>query len=212
MSMPVLELSIDGLDTAAALRRLGGNEKLFVGLLRDFIKNQTGTVEAVRKKLEEHDFETAKRLAHTLKGAAGNIGAFKVFEMAGELDKALAEKAAGDDELGPILRSTEEGLAQLVSDLETKISGPEKQAEKRGGKRELSSREVKQFVLKIDELIDFLDKNDLEAEDAAHELFLRLESTPYGESMNTIVTFLDDFDFLSAKEEAARLREMMQEG
>ena len=212
LSMPLREFSIDGLDTAAALRRLGGNEKLFVGLLRDFIKNQTGAVEAVRKKLEEHDFETAKRLAHTLKGAAGNIGAFKVFEMAGELDKALAEKAAGDDELGPILRSTEEGLAQLVSDLEIKISGPEKKAERRGGKRELSSREVKQLVLKIDELIDFIDKNDLEAEDAAHELSLRLESTPYGESMNTIVTFLDDFDFLSAKEEAARLREMMQEG
>ncbi len=52
------------------LRRVGGNNTLYVKLLRQFAVEQADTVERIRTALAAHDVEAATRLAHTLKGVA----------------------------------------------------------------------------------------------------------------------------------------------
>ena len=221
-NVSVKDLNLEGIDTETALNRLGGNEKLFTNLLKDFVKKQAGAAEKIREKLARQDFETAKRLAHTLKGVAGNIGASAVFEKARDLDEAIAEKTAAESEtdnvqkvredLEPLIAAAGEALAESVAVIETALTRLGQENRKGGGSEELSPDEIGQLVEKLDQLMDYLKKNDLEAEEEAEALAKRLDSTQFHDSMNGILTYLDEFDFTAALEEAARLKKLMQEG
>ena len=67
--------SIAGLDTNDGLARVGGNRKLYVKILRQFAEQQGPALDQVADALATGDHALAERLAHTLKGVAGNIGA-----------------------------------------------------------------------------------------------------------------------------------------
>ena len=76
-----------GLDTQDGLTRLAGNRKLYLKLLRQFTEQQ-GTVPAqIGAALAQGDPNLAERLAHTLKGVAGNLGAKPVQTAADELER-----------------------------------------------------------------------------------------------------------------------------
>ncbi len=88
---------IEGLDTKDGLARVAGNRKLYLKLLRQFVEQQGRALEQVSAGLEKGDAVLAERLAHTLKGVAGNIGAETVQAAAGFLEKLIHEKAGGAD-------------------------------------------------------------------------------------------------------------------
>jgi CheY-like chemotaxis protein len=67
--------SIAGLDTTDGLSRVAGNRKLYLKLLRQFIEQQGPVPARIAEALERHDDSLAERLAHTLKGLTGSIGA-----------------------------------------------------------------------------------------------------------------------------------------
>ena len=87
--------SVAGLDTQDGLRRVAGNQKLYLKLLRQFIEQQGPAVGQITAALAQGDDTLAERLAHTLKGVAGNIGAKPVQAAAGELEKLLRTKTVG---------------------------------------------------------------------------------------------------------------------
>jgi two-component system sensor histidine kinase/response regulator len=88
-------LFVPGLDTKDGLMRVGGNQKLYLKLLRQFADQQGSAVEQISTALAKGDAAVAERLAHTLKGVAGNIGAKPIQAAAGSLEKLLREKANG---------------------------------------------------------------------------------------------------------------------
>jgi len=85
LSTPALE----GLDTKAGLARAGGNRKLYRKLLRQFLEQEN----TPQKIAETPDPQEAQRLAHTLKGLAGNVGASAIQAAAAALEKALREQS-----------------------------------------------------------------------------------------------------------------------
>jgi two-component system sensor histidine kinase/response regulator len=88
--------AIEGLDSANGLRRVGGNNKLYVKLLRQFASEQADTVGQIRAALATHDTESATRLAHTLKGVAGNLGTGPVQAAVAEVEKLLRDGSPAD--------------------------------------------------------------------------------------------------------------------
>jgi len=89
--------AIAGLDLADGLARVGGNRKLYRKLLRQFIDQQASTVEDVRRAQQNGDDALAERLAHSLKGVAGNLGARDLQRAAGTLEKAIRERLPAAD-------------------------------------------------------------------------------------------------------------------
>jgi two-component system sensor histidine kinase/response regulator len=89
--------AVDGLDSADGLRRVGGNTKLYLKLLREFATHQADTVDQIRTALATNDTESATRVAHTLKGVAGSLGARPVQTAAATVEKLLRDRAAADD-------------------------------------------------------------------------------------------------------------------
>ncbi|MCX6926627.1 MAG: response regulator, partial [Verrucomicrobia bacterium] len=86
--------SLDGLDTKDGLTRVAGNQKLYLKLLRQFAEQQGPSVEQITGALAQGDNALAERLAHTLKGVAGNIGAKPVQVAAGALERLIRDRAA----------------------------------------------------------------------------------------------------------------------
>ena len=86
--------AMDGLDAAQGLRRVGGNGTLYTSLLRQFLEGQGDAAERIRESLEQGDRAVAERLAHTVKGTAGNLSAGPVHAAAGALEKAIRDGVA----------------------------------------------------------------------------------------------------------------------
>jgi HPt (histidine-containing phosphotransfer) domain-containing protein len=84
---------IEGLDTAEGLRRVAGNQALYVRLLRQFLEGHAAAAQQVRESLERGEKATAERLAHTVKGVAGNLAAGPVQAAAGAVEKAIRDGA-----------------------------------------------------------------------------------------------------------------------
>jgi HPt (histidine-containing phosphotransfer) domain-containing protein len=73
----------------AGLKRTGGNRQRYEALLRKFAEQQAGTVESMKAALSIGDTATAERAAHSLKGAAGTLGAALLSEAAAEAETAI---------------------------------------------------------------------------------------------------------------------------
>ncbi|MGC1634319.1 MAG: response regulator, partial [Candidatus Acidiferrales bacterium] len=78
---------IAGVDTQSALRRTGGNPKRYEMLLRKFA--ESANVEEIRGGYASGDTATAARAAHSMKGAASNLGATAVANAAAEVETAI---------------------------------------------------------------------------------------------------------------------------
>jgi two-component system, sensor histidine kinase and response regulator len=82
-------LEIPGIDTQTALKRTGGNRQRYVSLLQRFADSQVGAVGEIRAALKAQDSATAQRIAHSLKGAAANLGANALATAAGSAEVAI---------------------------------------------------------------------------------------------------------------------------
>jgi two-component system sensor histidine kinase/response regulator len=85
--------SIPNLDTDDGLARVGGNRRLYFKLLHEFVEQQGTALDQISAALTQGDRAGAERLAHTLKGVAGNLGAKKVQSAAGDLEKRIRDQA-----------------------------------------------------------------------------------------------------------------------
>ena len=84
-----LPQTLPGFDIEAGLARLMGNQRLYRKLLVDFGSKYTGVATEIRQALDERDFQQAHRLAHNLKGLAGNLAATDLLAAAIEFEKAV---------------------------------------------------------------------------------------------------------------------------
>jgi two-component system sensor histidine kinase/response regulator len=94
-----MELSPDmnsspALDIHDGLSRVAGNQKLYFKLLRQFTEQQATAVRQIEAALGQGDAILGERLAHTIKGVAGNIGAKPAQAAAGIVEKLIRERAS----------------------------------------------------------------------------------------------------------------------
>jgi CheY-like chemotaxis protein len=82
---------IEGIDIKDGLSRVGGNVQLYRGLLVKFAAKHNDAGLQVTAALDRRDHEVAQRIAHTIKGVAGNIGIKRVHAAAERLEKAIRE-------------------------------------------------------------------------------------------------------------------------
>jgi two-component system, sensor histidine kinase and response regulator len=109
-----------GLDMALGLSRVLDKKPLYLSLLRKFLAGQKGTTKAILDALNADDLITAERLAHTIKGSAGTIGATVLQERAADLDKILRE-GGNREKIEAFLTPFDTALHALITDLEAKL-------------------------------------------------------------------------------------------
>jgi signal transduction histidine kinase/DNA-binding response OmpR family regulator/HPt (histidine-containing phosphotransfer) domain-containing protein len=82
---------LPGVSVKSGLAKVGGNRKLYRKLLSKFRRNYKTVADDIRNALGKDDPETATRLAHTIKGLAGNIGARDLYLAAVDMETALRQ-------------------------------------------------------------------------------------------------------------------------
>jgi CheY-like chemotaxis protein len=82
---------IDGVDIKDGLKRVGGNSRLYRDLLMKFAAKHSDAGLQISDALRIGDRNTAERIAHTVKGVAGNIGIKPVQFAAEKLQKAIRD-------------------------------------------------------------------------------------------------------------------------
>ncbi len=120
-------LSLSGIDTEKGLARVGGNKELYQNLLVKFSRDYADVPEQVQTALSDNEKTIAQRLAHTVNGVAGNIGAEDLQTVAGELELMIKEDKF--EEAQKALNAFEQALSVVLKSLES-LAKPEPQDEK----------------------------------------------------------------------------------
>jgi two-component system sensor histidine kinase/response regulator len=121
-ALPPALQAVEGLDSAQGLRRVGGKGTLYLSMLRKFITSQQAAGQQLADALAQDDDRAAERIAHTLKGVAGNLGASGVQHAAGLLEAALhdrRERSAIDALFAALTTALQSLLASLARALPT---------------------------------------------------------------------------------------------
>ena len=84
------------INVADGLARLGGNKGLYCELIRKFYTSYVGGGATIRNALADNDVVSARRIAHTVRGVAGSIGATELQGAAARLELALEDEGAAD--------------------------------------------------------------------------------------------------------------------
>ena len=106
---------IAGVDVQTGLRRVAGYRGLYDKLLREFARDYRDFRSQVERALSEQNRDVAGRLAHTLKGVAGTLGAARVSETAGGLESAIRREET--TELNELLGATCEAIKEVLAGL-----------------------------------------------------------------------------------------------
>jgi len=148
---------LQGVDTEAGLERVGGNIRSYLKLLDKFAENQSDTINEIRSAVTDGDGELSVRLAHTLKGVGGAIGATALQEAAAKLEATLKNDPKGLP--GILMEAAEEELNRILGLLSDLTSSNDE------GDTETAGDLPADLPEQLQALLDKLDEYDTDAED-----------------------------------------------
>jgi len=122
--------TIIGINLKDGLMRVGSNEKLYRSLLIKLRDDYATSAEDIAEQLKSGEDGEAERLAHSIKGVAGNVGAGELQEAAAELEHAIKEGETDSYEekisaFGKVLKDVVTALAVLGGE-EKEAAGSDK--------------------------------------------------------------------------------------
>jgi CheY-like chemotaxis protein len=180
---------IEGVDVADGLRRLAGNRRLYRDLIEQFARKQGDAAGQITTALVSGDRQLAERVAHTVKGVAGNLGIKQIQTSAERLERAIRENDVGEPttlvEFGSLLGRQVEAIeralrADVPAETELRADVP------------FDREAARTAVARLKALLEASDGDALEA-------FSTLESTLMGRvakpQLDALRTAISDFDF-----------------
>ena len=174
---------IDGLDIADGLRRVLGKKQLYLTMLSMFIAGQKSAAEYILKALNDNDWSTAERLAHTLKSVSGNIGASDLQIFAKKLEYGIKERLSRK-EIDDLLADIKEPLEVLIAQLSHKLP-----AEQVNTPVKVDQEQLNIVCLKLEELLSSDDAEAGDIFDANLNLLNAAFPSHFGKIENAIRAF-----------------------
>jgi two-component system sensor histidine kinase/response regulator len=200
-------LAIPGLDVQDGLDRMLGDRDIYLELLRRFRDGQADAALKIRQALSADDHPLAERLAHTLKGVAGMVGAKALYSLAGTLEANIRNSAAAqilDQQLGQLEHDMHALNTALARVLPGGAQMPAHAACTTAAVRETDRDEAQTLILRFG---DFLRQYDGEALDLLAESSELLGAAIGPEAHRRIARAIRQFDFdaaLKALDKAAQ--------
>jgi two-component system sensor histidine kinase/response regulator len=116
--------SLSGVDCAAGLSRLAGNEARYRHWLLAFVEEGPASVMQIRQALDAGNNEAARQLAHALKGRVGMLGMDAVHVVASGAEAALKSGALAADLIDELARAVAQLSAQITAALGVAPAAP----------------------------------------------------------------------------------------
>lgn len=148
-------------------------------------------VEAIRESLSSGDVATAERNTHSLKGAAGTLGAMAVSAVAANAEAAIR---TGQD-IDPALAALSNALEAAIDAIRAAL--PEEDSVNKGGSASADPETVTESLTRLRHL---LESNDAEASDFIIEASPHLSGTLTGTEIENLNELIGEFNFDAALE------------
>jgi two-component system sensor histidine kinase/response regulator len=197
-----------GIDVKAGLATTMDNPKLYTRLLNKFKDSQAGFDTLFAQALQDSDASAPARVAHTLKGTAGNIGARQVQAAAAELEHACLANAPDTvvqtalagvlDALTPVIQ----GLRVFAGDELVQAAG----APAAAGMTEAASAANPAWDAGLNKLEALLKDSDAEAMDVLDELVELANGPQQRDGLKRVAKGVEAFDFDAALEALQKAR------
>ena len=192
-----------GVDVASALARVAGNKRLYRDLLVQFVAKQGDLTSQISGAIASGDRKLAERIAHTVKGVAGNIGLGNVFAAAEKLERAIRE---GDAAVPALLEEFTQVASRQVRVIEQSMAdGTAVRPTEEGTRPVFDARAAAATITHFRELLASSDGD-------AAEAFLDLEAALAGACdkarLSALGVAISEFDFEGA---GKRLEEIEKE-
>jgi two-component system, sensor histidine kinase and response regulator len=140
--------NVPGIDIKTGLTRVGGNKKLYQNLLIKFHRDNQDTTEQIHKALKQEDNELAQRLAHTVKGVSGNIGATMIQKTAEIVE--LKIKNGETDNLTKPIQTLKEQLDMVLIGLQDIVKESNQEKNKELDRQPGDIKELKKLLTELE--------------------------------------------------------------
>ncbi|KPA09409.1 multi-sensor hybrid histidine kinase, partial [Candidatus Magnetomorum sp. HK-1] len=203
---------IEGIDIKTALKRLRNNHKFFKKILFEFTKKYDNAVHDFKEKWDKGDTAYCARLAHSIKGVAGNISAHDLEKAAKELELALKQDKI--ENLDHILIRFEQSL-NVVTNSINKLKNKENleandEIEMNNLDQEIDLSQVETLIKSLISLVNEYDS------DAINEFLqlkdLLIKDSKYRLLLNQLETEINSFQFDEAHASLLKLSKLSEGG
>ena len=183
------DLEIPGIDTQTAMKRTGGNRQRYESFLRRFAESQADSVQQIRGALQSKDTELAQRTAHSLKGAAANLGADTLATAAARAEIAIRTQ----NNVEPALAELEHSLSKTVAAIRHALPIETPEAASSSGNGDPSA-----VLQPLSRLKHLLEADDSEAAEFLVESQPSFSTVLSGTEMENLTRLVGDFDYEGA--------------
>ncbi|MDD5176223.1 MAG: PAS domain S-box protein [Sterolibacterium sp.] len=180
---------ISGLDAERGLALVRGNVTKYARILSMFVDSHAQDAARLSESMASGDFAAVKKLAHTLKGSAGMIGASRISEAAADLQSAIQQGSAAD--------RIDSGHSTLVAELTPLIAALRQALTE---KQEPSTdQDLSRLSALLSDFEALLETGDMAVNDLAREESARLRAG-LGTTGESLLQAIEAFDYQKALE------------
>ena len=196
-----------GISVTTGLARMRNNHTLYLELLTKFLRDYTQATAQIKSALEAEEVEPAQRLAHSIKGVSGNLGAQDVQRAAADLETAIRDNET--DRLNDILNDFQNQLAVAMDSMQKLlvIGGSEEKDTATAPRKDPD--ELKKMLLTLQPYVSGREAKP------AKQLIKEVAGTPwhdeYTQPLNQLKKLISGYKFKEAEEILAQLIESLKE-
>ncbi|MCS3472248.1 PAS domain S-box-containing protein [Pseudomonas sp. JUb42] len=193
VAAPILPASLPGIDLNAGLSTCMGKAELYLRLLRKFRIGNLAFHSEFLAAQDQGDPSLMARLAHTLRGTAGNVGAIEVAKAAGKLEQACLE--------GDVQQVLVERLAEVQRCLITVLDGLLVLSEPTSSTQSVATPPLNsEWQARLANVRYLLGESDAQALTALHELQGLAPDPLIATQLHQVIQQAESFDFDQALE------------
>lgn len=181
------EINIEGLNTRIPLKRLRGNKELYLNILHRFLtyKNVCNEFEAINF----NNITEKVRIAHTMKGLCGNIGAFELENNFKHIERLLIDNNFNNEEFLRIVNIAWNATNKICKGISSYLKDINYYLDK---------EEYNTHEYSIITLINLLKSYDSRVRKVFKELYPSIKNKYSTQDLKEISTSIDNYDFEEA--------------
>ena len=189
-------LVLPGFDVKNALLRMGGSVKAYCNILNKFKDTEHDAIERLQTNLSKGDHKAAVRIAHTLKGLSGSIGASKLQAQSAKLEAALSDNDNDIDSINVLIPE----FSILFSETLTTIANALTQHTNANENIIYDEITDEELTIALQELTQKINDYNATTGDDVKALIDRVKNKNINNKLKKIEYHLSQYDFDTAKE------------
>jgi signal transduction histidine kinase/CheY-like chemotaxis protein/HPt (histidine-containing phosphotransfer) domain-containing protein len=184
---------LPGINIATGMKQLGGNSKLFSKLLKEFYQDYQNVIPTIRENLDLGEYEEVLRLAHTIKGISGSLGANELHVAVRNFEIALKDGLS--QEYSKLLEQFDIMLQPVLHGISTMIANEASWDSKDGSHETTKTVDTQSLTPLFNDFASLLEEGLSSCEDKLKQINEIISPSAHTAVLKKIQTQLDDYEY-----------------